>query len=951
MRSLAEAKRRSAKGVREKWELYCCSSLYSEKDLGRKLLRCSRCRAVYYKDRATQISHWSVHKRFCRAPDWERIRKMSIKQMCDAIELVVGNTGRSLDDDLASDLGPMLSEIRSRLLKGDRSTDQVSEDFGEHLEESARVFMRPETMIDRYFSNLWATPLTANLIMGDPLMSMEVQKMRTRYPGADPQYSSLSAKEQKEWSEWERKNLVNPIGVWANFVYTFLVRTATTAHVSDSSHHDGKGPFRFMLPWASRNLIRLSFVTTRRALALWYDADVRKSIGGSMVPAASLALTALSYVAGLRTYSLEEFYGTERESDYLERKVPRDERANIVGFNFARIISAMISELRGGGRQCSYAFKLFKSLSKFDKYDFPVSPYGDTLRGLRERAEAAVDLFWLAMRPEEHAISEASKKYLVADNFDDAKDAVVSTTKKIENAMKLMQYLCKTKCVKILEQVCVGGVRGRSQEAVYGRVFEEKSELKRDSSSMKSFFKYCLSQAMSAGLLPLQMTCRKGAAALQWPERDHYVPVLSDKLRDRNVIDNIGSFLLNDPPNISFYGIFLNWQKIIEQPVQAPDMKHITKHSSNANGPIRKKEGHRKERNKGQLSSKCIVCGKPSTSKCGRCCSASYCGKACQLKDWRTHKLECGRMAEMEKKKRIAKSLDGLTVRRLFRKGETEFFMFWRTMESVSKRILTVTQRINCDVEIPSVHDISQMQCKSPKRNMNLIIVVAPKNKLMSLKEEKVMADGDEVVSPDFWIGKHRFHMIFQRAETKYIPIYLRCKSGEVSIGAFKGAYFRATPLMLGKTGMNSTIDLYWPPNPGGDSRFESKGTHFGESDVSNYQRCIGVVRTNMVDKWLTLKHVREFLKQQGADVHNLEEKVCGFDSDEEVLPIVLCMNEISSIKTPKDYERCEIHQRHCRFTEEAGNYFKNIGFKTLFNPFVSLEKPFRVLSCGGIED
>mmetsp|Transcript_2397 Transcript_2397/g.5470 ORF Transcript_2397/g.5470 Transcript_2397/m.5470 type:complete len:772 (+) Transcript_2397:133-2448(+) len=309
------------------------------------------------------------------------------------------------------------------------------------------------------------------------------------------------------------------------------------------------------------------------------------------------------------------------------------------------------------------------------------------------------------------------------------------------------------------------------------------------------------------------------------------------------------------------------------------------------------------------------------------------------------------RMAEMEKKKRIAKSLDGLTVRRLFRKGETEFFMFWRTMESVSKRILTVTQRINCDVEIPSVHDISQMQCKSPKRNMNLIIVVAPKNKLMSLKEEKVMADGDEVVSPDFWIGKHRFHMIFQRAETKYIPIYLRCKSGEVSIGAFKGAYFRATPLMLGKTGMNSTIDLYWPPNPGGDSRFESKGTHFGESDVSNYQRCIGVVRTNMVDKWLTLKHVREFLKQQGADVHNLEEKVCGFDSDEEVLPIVLCMNEISSIKTPKDYERCEIHQRHCRFTEEAGNYFKNIGFKTLFNPFVSLEKPFRVLSCGGIED
>ena len=39
-------------------------------------------------------------------------------------------------------------------------------------------------------------------------------------------------------------------------------------------------------------------------------------------------------------------------------------------------------------------------------------------------------------------------------------------------------------------------------------------------------------------------------------------------------------------------------------------------------------------------SGSCTVCGKPCSSKCGRC-KAPYCGEECQRQDWARHKVEC----------------------------------------------------------------------------------------------------------------------------------------------------------------------------------------------------------------------------------------------------------------------------------------------------------------------
>ena len=52
----------------------------------------------------------------------------------------------------------------------------------------------------------------------------------------------------------------------------------------------------------------------------------------------------------------------------------------------------------------------------------------------------------------------------------------------------------------------------------------------------------------------------------------------------------------------------------------------------------------------------CVVCGGPAHNKCGACkldtSSRHYCGKACQVKDWPTHKKACKDIqnADLEKK-------------------------------------------------------------------------------------------------------------------------------------------------------------------------------------------------------------------------------------------------------------------------------------------------------------
>ena len=62
-----------------------------------------------------------------------------------------------------------------------------------------------------------------------------------------------------------------------------------------------------------------------------------------------------------------------------------------------------------------------------------------------------------------------------------------------------------------------------------------------------------------------------------------------------------------------------------------------------------KLQGNKEERNQSTAQSEakiCYCCKKPETNlkKCTKCYTAQYCGKQCQKKDWKSHKLVCDRL-------------------------------------------------------------------------------------------------------------------------------------------------------------------------------------------------------------------------------------------------------------------------------------------------------------------
>jgi hypothetical protein len=59
------------------------------------------------------------------------------------------------------------------------------------------------------------------------------------------------------------------------------------------------------------------------------------------------------------------------------------------------------------------------------------------------------------------------------------------------------------------------------------------------------------------------------------------------------------------------------------------------------------------ERRDPKVSTCCVACGSPKNlSTCSQCKTIWYCGRGCQVNDWRNHRDEC---AEMKKERKLQK--------------------------------------------------------------------------------------------------------------------------------------------------------------------------------------------------------------------------------------------------------------------------------------------------------
>lgn len=300
---------------------------------GSPLLRCSRCKLMYYKDKAAQKAHYSYHRHSCKFtasspssfPSSNRDAAITAKYPnLDACFAVLRN---SLHD--CPNLAVVLVRIRQLM--------------NEDLEEAFNVAMPMHGWargVTFYPGNLMAAvmgrPYMARLMLcstdGDDDDARDIEKVfkedllsdkakilmkLSKYGHGRPSKKFIDCiAEQEEKKQVERlceqfdeidgDESGDPSSMSYCYLYfTLLVAAVVRGRSTNFSFHDGNGSIRgsiFLGPDSTAEYY-LALASLRRAMSLWCNPYVLDSCGDAMAPAAALATT------GLRHYLAKEIVG------------------------------------------------------------------------------------------------------------------------------------------------------------------------------------------------------------------------------------------------------------------------------------------------------------------------------------------------------------------------------------------------------------------------------------------------------------------------------------------------------------------------------------------------------------------------------------------------------------------------------------------------------------------
>ena len=71
----------------------CYATLVTEKALGKKLRKCTRCNTALYASREAQRSHWKLHKAVCRAPNPNAGAGLTFRGVFQAVDASIARGG------------------------------------------------------------------------------------------------------------------------------------------------------------------------------------------------------------------------------------------------------------------------------------------------------------------------------------------------------------------------------------------------------------------------------------------------------------------------------------------------------------------------------------------------------------------------------------------------------------------------------------------------------------------------------------------------------------------------------------------------------------------------------------------------------------------------------------------------------------------------------------------
>mmetsp|Transcript_21429 Transcript_21429/g.61426 ORF Transcript_21429/g.61426 Transcript_21429/m.61426 type:complete len:538 (+) Transcript_21429:1316-2929(+) len=299
---------------------------------GSPLLRCSRCRLIYYKDKAAQKAHYSFHQHSCKliasspssfpssndnatiaakypnldacfsvlkdnlanCPDLAVVL-FRIRQLMDEDPGEAFNMGMSMHswargvifypgNFLAAVMGrPCMAKLMLCSVDDDSETESDTERmFTEDLlSDKARVL--------KELSNYGHGRPSEEFIrrIADPEEKKRVERLCRQYDGFD------NTDESGDPSSMS----------YCYLYFSLLVAAAVRARSTNFSFHDGNGSIRgnFYIGPDSVAEYHLAIAALRRAMSLWSNLDVLDSCGDAMAPAAALAITGLRHCIAKRT--------------------------------------------------------------------------------------------------------------------------------------------------------------------------------------------------------------------------------------------------------------------------------------------------------------------------------------------------------------------------------------------------------------------------------------------------------------------------------------------------------------------------------------------------------------------------------------------------------------------------------------------------------------------------
>ena len=169
----------------------CAFSYVNEKDLpaGEKLLRCSKCSETFYRDKASQVSHWPLHKRFCCSIEKDsRLLKEALSDVEDAMDFLphcsfmLREPRTNIRKGQSRVIVHLIQQLRKFLEKNPRYFVSTEDDVGEAIVACVLNPLR-KIMDDKEFGGLealYAIPGFANFFLSEELFLSRVMLERKR---------------------------------------------------------------------------------------------------------------------------------------------------------------------------------------------------------------------------------------------------------------------------------------------------------------------------------------------------------------------------------------------------------------------------------------------------------------------------------------------------------------------------------------------------------------------------------------------------------------------------------------------------------------------------------------------------------------------------------------------------------------------------------------------------